>query len=869
MATSPKYPKLSISRNAPDEVKAILRKLVRDPNVDRNRGPTNSTVSVSRDAFDRISSDIGQDAIDSNSVFQILPDVELSEQILVGSIISPKDMSSVSLDFTVAEHQFESELARSLLHIVEDHFKQEHKIDESLDTMLEEILFTRGAYILATLPENNLDQIINDQTKVSMEQFSQVVRRISSGQPMGFLGHPAESNVSMESYTNSREASTIKGSIGLESKVLELPHLTVSDDFNKLKLPRVNDLRRAVKIGNLMGRHKVSMESRAKGLSPEDIDRLYNAERSTAPKPTHVLHSQEYLAQPSVGHPLVLKLPIEAVIPVYVPGEPSNHVGYFLMLDEATGRPVVKEEGKDHYGEIRSNFKANTKDNSSELVRQVKEAMGGTSGRDDVDMDQIQEVYGSIIENDLINRLRNGIYGEEFELGTTDEIYRIMLYRTFKARKTQLLYIPKELVTYMAFDYNKHGIGQTLLSQSKILSSMRSVLLFAEVMSGVRNAIGRKKTNIQIDPHDPDPEKTISDIQSAVLESSHRGFPLGSPDPAQTLDYLNRAGFDFSINVESEAYPTTRVEFDDYNTQVNAGNPELQDRLRRMHISGMGLSPDWVDPQQSPDFAVSVVNNNLLMTRRVIRYQKHFTAFLSEFISNYTRHSSKLREQLLEALTGKKEKLSPELKKLKVEEVLEVFIDSISVTLPMPDTTRIEQQLAAFEQYNSLLERALDAHVTPDLFPPEMLAQDPDILNQVFTTIRAYYQRVWLERNNIMPELDQLSELDGRKPAFSLLDIQEAHFASLGEAINRYVAGVIKRREKWERKYGEKLEEEDSDDFGSDDDADVADTDTEDDMSPGDDDAPEDDSDVDVEDETEEDADADEEDDDDDEDFDF
>jgi hypothetical protein len=87
-----------------------------------------------------------------------------------------------------------------------------------------------------------------------------------------------------------------------------------------------------------------------------------------------------------------------------------------------------------------------------------------------------------------------------------------------------------------------------------------------------------------------------------------------------------------------------------------------------------------------------------------------------------------------------------------------------------------------------------------------------ELQQMTLATIRAYYQRVWLSQNNIMPELDQLVEMNGKKPAFSLLDIQAGQFEGLGGAIHEYVEGIKKVQEKWVKKYGGS--EGDGDDFG-------------------------------------------------------
>lgn len=797
--------KLGFEREATTELKALSGKLRADPSKPASMRPGESQLELSSDLFQKISKNTAQDSIDASSVFQLLPDVELTEQILVGSILSPKDMSSTELGFSVDPALFDGGAARALLGILETHFKNVYKIDDRLDGMLEEILFTEGAYIQAILPENNLDQMINSNTTLSNESYSYVIDRARRGQPLGLLGHPRDQRVSMESHRDrSGHASQIQGPAGdRHRQTSHLPGLSVSDNFDLLKTPNVATQRRKAAIGRLIGNHNVSMESAVKGMSPEDIDKLY-AKRNDTAEPVQQLTPQNYLNRASAGHPLMLKLPVESVIPVFPPGEPENHIGYFLLLDK-DNRPVQREEDRDYYGELRSSFGQDQPEQSSDLVRKVKEAMGGAVDQKGKDYDQIEKAYGTIIENDLINRLRNGIYDEEFSLGFSQDIQRIMLYRSLQAKQTQLLYIPEELMVYMAFNYNQYGIGESLLTKSKILSSMRTVLMFADTMSGVRNAVGRKKATITVDEADPDPMKTISDTQSLILEMSRNGFPVASPDPGQTLDYLNRAGYDWNIDVQGDNLPGTKVEFDDYNTQQSGGNPDLQDRLRRQHISGLGMNPELVDPTSSPDFATSVVNNNLIMTRRVIRYQKKFTRFLTRMIRIFTQHSSILRAEMEEVLKSNKTKLTPAQKKLETAEVIDEFLDAFSVSLPSPDTTRMDLQLQAFEQYSNLLDRAIEAYVTPDLIPPEYLAREPDIVNHLITTMSAYFKRMWLENNNVMPELDQLMELDEKsgKSAFSLLDIQQGVRKSLGSAMQEYVEAYVKEKEDFEKKYGQ------------------------------------------------------------------
>lgn len=806
----------------PASMSHISSKLVRDPAGTQRTMAHPGELQVSREMMDKVSKATGQEKIDADAIFQLLPDTELAEQILVGSTLSPRDMFTTELGFSVKEGLFDGEVARPLLGIIEDHFKKHYKIDERLDEMLEDALFRHGAHVLLTLPENNIDEIING---VSTESFSNADNRLADGGNLGFLGSPrAETRGPSPSMENH---ATYAG--GTQERVQSIPTLSITDNFDVLKRSVLQRSGRSKKVNDLLSRRSPGMEARgdsgskSKTYTDAELDELYSNQQRPGNRPVQVLTPQEYTNRPSEGHPLVMKLPVESVIPVHTPGSPAEHVAYFVLLD-GKGHPLVMDGERDYYGEMRQSYNNGSGgEESSNLIARAKDAINGFSDNSNhkETMAEFEQAFSTIVENDLNNRLRNGLYDEDLDFDFTQNVYRVMMARALQKQQTQILFVPAELVTYIAFDYNDNGVGQSLLAKSKMLASMRTTIQFAETMEQVRNSIGRKRARINVDEDDPDPEKTISDTQELILQSGQNAFPLGSPDPSMTIDFLRRAGYDFDITVEGESYPSTKVEFEDIQQSNTGGNTDLADRLRRQHISSWGINPELVDPTSSPDFATSVVNNNLIMTRRVLRLQKRFTARLTSFVSIYTQRSSVLFNKLLDTLEEYKKSLTTEQKKLHKESPEKLaleFLNSIETTLPAPDTTRTEQQASAFEAYTSFVDRALEAYITSDIIPGEVLGEDGDAVNKVIAVLRAYFQRTWLSRNNVLPEMEQMLEMDGDKPTFDLLEIQSSLYGSIGTAMSEYLTRMQKHTQKWkkavqerEEKYGEGEEESSTD----------------------------------------------------------
>lgn len=800
-----KYPKLEALKfnSEPNTLNSLLNLLNKDPEFP-HKPATKQELNLNRQTLEQIANDNIQDTVDSDSIMQLLPDLELVETVYVGSILDPKSLNSSELTYSIDNAIFDSEISSLLLEPIIRFFAKDFKLNDKLDSYLSNCLFRKGSVAIAVLPENILDLAINGHKGHSLESFNLLENdfKKSLNRHYGFLG-TQEKVVSLEGH-GSR--------INYLTKVARDSNLTVTDNFNVLKGPVINTRLRELRVSDIIRKSTMGLESNVKSLTADEIERLYNR-RTNSIQETEVLSSPRYMERKPVGHPLIMELPSESVIPVFTPGNNEEHVGYFILVDNQ-GYPVSKDNTKDFYNELKSNWSNNkTRDSSSEILKQARQAMGADTRESEFTIKELQKAYNTIVTGHLHKMLNSGIYDQDLEIGLTRDIQRIMLQRNWQQKGTQIVFVPAELMVYIAFNYNENGIGETLLARSKVIATMRSTLLMAETIGGMRNAVGRKKVRINLDPEDPDPEQTISNIQSLVMEGAMRSFPLAAPDPTQALDHLMRSGFDFEINTNSADYAETRVEFDDYNTNVTEGNSDLQDRLRRMHISGMGIPPEKVDPMSSPDFATSIVQNDLVLSRRVKNMQERFCNHLAKLVKIFSANSSIVRNELNSLIVENQKMLTdPRYKTMEISEIVDEFISAIEISLPSPDNTEHEIQADALDKYDRILTQALESYITNDLFPDEYL-NVPGLVDQAIAQIKAHFMRQFMAQNNILPELNELVEMNKDKPVFNLLDWLNLQQGTLGDVILEYARAINKTKESLSKKYKDVIDS--GDDFGS------------------------------------------------------
>jgi len=797
-----KYPAIKLVKDNP-EIASLVSKLVKRRDTSKFDLDKEKTAQyLDRSQLEEISNTIKTNIVDNESIVQLFPDIELSIQILISSILSPKDMTNSKLIYKVENPIVSNDLSTKINEIIKSHMNQYHHIEKDLSGMLRDSLFTKGSYVKLVIPESIVDEVINSNT-LSTESLQEVFSK-DFEEHLGILGSPKEqkSKITMEdmfsvgsisAYTPKIQDDDTKLQNALESLI------EITDNYKILKLPKMLSKVTSAKVKGVI-RGNVASES----------TKLTNMQVSSALYKGSNKESEHFVIMPepsiakrkSVSRPLVMKVSTEAIIPVYTPGDESNHIGYFMILD-AEGNPVSVDVNANYSSDLQSLLSAskNTDNNglSSLLISKAKSNLVGNKRAPT--LNQITTIYGSIIERNLVSRLRNGIYNSTLKVSNSQDIYRVMLARSLEDKFTRMVYVPVELIGYLAFKYNNNGTGRSYLDDVKVLTSLRAMLLFSKVMAMTKNAINLTRVNMTLDPRDPDPEKSIEIAMHEIAKTRQQYFPLGINSPVDLVDWIQKAGFEFSFEGHP-GLPDTKFDFETKNIQRDVPDSDLDELLRKQTYMAFGLSPEVVDNGFTGDFATTVIANNLLLAKRIYQLQITFTEYLGDIIRKITLSDPIIIDEIKSLVEENKESIVKGLsddekaryqanKDTYMDTLIEDHISLLEVDLPQPDTVTLENLSESFDQYVDSLEKAIDAVISTDSITTEMTGDIADHIDSIKSITKNYYIRKWMSTNGFLPELSEITTTDeDGNPSLDLFEISKDHIEGVIKSTIKLVTNI-------------------------------------------------------------------------------
>ncbi len=785
-------------------IKTSLSKVVQEKLVSDNAYiEKKETQQIDSSEIFKISKHTENAISNADSILDLFPDVEISMQILISSILSPKDLITVKLTYENDTFEIPSTVLHNLNDLLSKHVNDNYKLEDNLYKILEESIFKKGAYIEAFIPENTLEKVMFKDEETSLESFT--------------------SHIDTDIYNTFGDKEKRYTAGSFEALLIKDINESLSFSDNPALLNASN-----MYMNNETKKTEVEIATEGRGLTPEkktkmnDISNIFkrvpvnkNAEIVTL---TTAIDGE----RKPLGVPLIMKLPIESVIPLITKNDPEKHLGYFVLLDE-TGQPLTETMSlKSEEDILKEKYFANS------ILKKAANNRFKLTGKPP-SLKNSEDLVYNIIDEKIRSKLEKGNIKDLVDFENIQQIYGTMFRRVLTKQKTKLLYLPKELVSYIAFRYKSNGVGKSLMEKIGVLSSMRAILLITRLNSTVKNNSTTTKVIAKLDEHDANPAKSMERIVSEAMATRATQFPLGVDKLEDLVSWSHRAGFFFEFDHPS--LPNMTIETEEQTTDHKEPEGILDEELKKATTMSFGLTPEMVENGFDANFASTVIANNALLAKRVMEDRKKFIPQLTQYVKKLTLSDYKIRKDLKTIIENNiseiKSSLSIESKKeLNVKNItdndlveyfLEEYLSTIKANLPKVELYEDDSLGDAFKAYKDNIEDYVEIFFSEEALPEELVGKFEGKTDSLRMAIINTLLRRWMHENGYMTELLDLFSLDkyGNQKINPLEDFN-TYVSNIEEGIDSYFKKSKKVKKKLDNTVDKFEEEEQEENLSSD-----------------------------------------------------
>jgi hypothetical protein len=661
----------------------------------------------------------------------LAPELGRANKILTSSILSPNDLQKNKLTFECQVSGLEDAdtIFVDLNDLLNDHFNEHLKLDEKLPKWLSEILFESGAKAVLCLPPQITDNMFSSITpQDSHESFIGNVDKLMNQElfsSMDFtIGTESQNSITAKEYIqyenslqqtlteeifDSIRESCISNEELVKSKMLASP--TALKPIIDPLLSSFNSSNGVFKISTNLDVLNYSLESKTlmrtkfnnalvkKFKGEEKVDRFLKTTHKHVEEPIASIldycFKDKKKKQDSYKrvHPTLIELPTESVIPVCIPGSSSEHLGYFVLLDEYGYPLAVKDElGQSTY------CKPGSVDNSYKLLfgdlcnNNISKAI----------MEQIFDHVFSTVTNYKLKSL--GV--ENIKLIKYDDLTKVLFYRLLGKKKTNIIFVPEVLMMYFCFEYTDEGTGEALTEKLKFALAVKVTLLMANMIATMNAAIDHKRIEVSLDPKETNPEKILNDLREIYISNN---LPIPSLNPWETANSVVRR----SIQIIPKNIPGM-TEFDvstsagESNATTQVGT-EIFEHINDMIKDGTGVPANALDKLPEEEYSRSVATNNILFARQLTEYQTVTIQHISKLVQTYISFDVYLQSKIIEII-GK----SPNIKNIKKFNINKL-INNIQLVLPSPQIAPDKSRFTEIKEFTESVKELADM-----IYPEEL-----------------------------------------------------------------------------------------------------------------------------------------------------
>lgn len=746
---------------------------------------------------------------DARNILKSSPELCMGIDIYIAGLLSPNDVSHPELNITSNLSGELEGIKSALLDVIRDWAKNDYKIDGRLKDWVFRAKYLAGAMPIMVVPLTEIDNIINEtdtkskQLKLESYDSSKADSYFSNGffKSTGILGaglgNKDDKKSTTESVFKALKMESADGNnlhdssihVDAEQKkvimdmfkdtpelanktVAALNNIFIHDNPEIFKVPRIAQ---AIARKQILSRfspldqlaqesadsteNKNIVEANGRKIELQNGDLVY-PDRHFETREVISLHPVDIYD--NVGHPMPIELPYDSCFPVSPPGLPEKHIGYIVALD-SSGNPLTIGEDSLSFPDP-SDIAMQTASGvmGTQVLQQA--ADNGVDGISNLRYGNLNnasnKIFNTYLISDIKERLKNGMYqGVELDIRFTQVFLEQMWKRAMVGQQVQFLFVPVELLTYIAFEYNELGMGESKLIKHKDIAIIASTVQIANALASINNAIQHKKVTIDFGEDEIDAFDTDEKLKQYITRAQWASTLFTSSNTQDQLNQILNSGYHFVYENGNGAFPDTRFDIEYLTREAAVIENEYLDTVNKRLIMLSGVSPEIVDMSQEVEFAQTYITGHMLRAQQASIEQEALCANTTKFIKSFVLHSQIILKQLLDII--KKYRIadkSPIAKTKKTDaDLVREFVESIESSLPKPDTSKLNMQKENLTTHEEIIDKCIEYYFDDPLFESseigEKLGEKRDLFKSVF---KMSYMRNVLQTNNLVPPQFQM-----------------------------------------------------------------------------------------------------------------
>jgi len=694
-----------------------------------------------------------------NDFLELFPDLKTAARIMSAVIMSPKDFASVELTFKTSYTRAPASVIASFLERVKTEIEDRYDIKRIMRIALRERFIGSGCLIKAVIPEGVIDKLIFHR-ELNTESIVNSVDLDDLGRHLGIITEVASDNEQL---------------------------ITVTDNVEYLHLKKVSE---------------------AKATREVTVYKHLLVDKAEDQDDTIIHLSKSYRERSDLNRPVLIDLPKESVKVIHAPNDPTKHLFYLVYLDE-NGYPIRAERKTKEQLDKEKETYVNSGLIRNSIGSAASHSLLENSKRRNAPMETFRKYVGAYIKERLS---ASGFLNTD---GIDEDIIsEVALTRALENKKTRILVLPDNMVTYFAGEYDNEGNGKSKLQDLFVLASLRGILLFSALGNTVSNQSRHNRVSVELDENISNVDKVMKKIRRAYMNMNEDALPVGASNAREFTRWQQMTGTTFvfrghpnlpNISIEVEKQQGDRHE---------ATDTQLLEDVRKQLILAIGPTPEMVDQGFDANHAVTSEENRKLLGKNAEDDKETLLLKASQLTKNIVMAHPELFKALVTDLeeSDSMKEVHKEDKKLLSEEINKDFkvyvqtvamqiIDGLTVNLPeISATAKMADQSQELSELDNWLSNALPAYMSRDIITEA--GMDPDDANEVdrlFETYKSYFKRQYLASVKTPVNLNEILVTDGiNDPGVMLAESMYDHNVSVAKAIKLFLERERERKKELE-----------------------------------------------------------------------